>query len=390
MKKLLHYNILKKGSRVGLLCNQTAWHITTKEYSFESLIRKADLKKIFIPEHGLFGELQDQEKLDITSSYHFFSSQVEWISLYTTNETSLAANAGQLSGIDVLVIDLQDTGSRYYTFITTVWLLLKSNTIHHLDITIIVLDKPNPAGRQVEGTRMTREYASFIGIEGLPHRHGLTIGELCRYFKNKLEADWELIVYPIKKKDYYFVPPSPNIPSARVCSLYSGQCLWEGTNISEGRGTTLPFELIGAPFLDWIFREKWNDPVHPVYNKHVYTRPLIFIPYFHKHVKEACNGLHIMLNNKKKYHSLSHSIKLLKYIKEKTPEFAWRGGKYEALNDKNAIELLAGDQLILDYFENRNSWKELKSKFGEEEAAWIKEATPFLIYKPSLQQLKIN
>ncbi len=390
MKKPLHYNILKKGSRTGLLCNQTAWHISTKQYTFQSLMGKAELKKIFIPEHGLFGELQDQEKLDVTSCYQFFSAEVEWISLYTTNETSLATSASQLSGIDVLIIDLQDTGSRYYTFITTVWLLLKSITIHHLDITIIVLDKPNPAGRQVEGTRMKQEFASFIGIEGLPHRHGLTIGELCRYFKNKLEADWELVICPIRKKDYHFIPPSPNIPSAQVCSLYSGQCLWEGTNISEGRGTTLPFELIGAPFLNWVFRENWNATRHPVYNKNVYTRPLIFIPSFHKHAQVSCNGLHIMVHNKKKYHSLSHSINLLKFIKEKTPEFSWRQGKYEAFNDKNAIELLAGDQLILDYFDNKNSWKELEVKFKEEEAAWIKEATPFLIYKPSLQQLKIK
>ncbi len=390
MKQLLQYNIIKKSSRVGLLCNQTAWHVTTKKYSFESLIQKGVLKKVFIPEHGFFGEWQDQEKMDSTSAYNYFSDQIEWISLYGKNESTLTVTANQLSGIDVLIIDLQDTGSRYYTFITTTWLLLKSITIHHLDIKIIVLDKSNPAGRQVEGTRMSKEYSSFIGIEGLPHRHGLTIGELCRYFKYKLDAAWELIIYPIRKKDYIFIPPSPNIPSVKVCSLYSGQCLWEGTNISEGRGTTLPFELIGAPFLDWVFKENWNDSKHPVYNKHVYTRPVKFIPVFHKYATEICNGLHIILHNKKAYHSLSHSIKLLKYIKEKTPEFSWREGKYEAFNNKKAVELLVGDKLILDYLDNKTTWEKVKAKFQDEEDAWIKEASPFLIYKPSLQQLKIK
>lgn len=390
MKQLLQYNIIKKSSRVGLLCNQTAWHITTKKYSFQSLIEKGLLKKVFIPEHGLFGELQDQEKLDITSACNYFSEQVEWISLYCKNESSLIVTTDQLSGIDVLLIDLQDSGSRYYTFITTIWLVLKSITIHHLDIKIIVMDKPNPAGRHVEGTIMTKEYASFIGIEGLPHRYGLTVGELCRYFKNKLDGDWELIIDPIRKKDFIFISPSPNIPSAGICTLYSGQCLWEGTNISEGRGTTLPFEMIGAPFLDWVFNENWNDSKHPAYNKNVYTRPVKFTPVFHKYATEVCHGLHIMLHDKSKYHSLSHSIKLLKYIKEKSPEFIWKEGKYEALNDKKAIELLTGDKLILDYFDNKNSWKEVKKKFQSEEAAWIKEASPFLIYKPSLQQMKIK
>ncbi|MGZ8553005.1 MAG: DUF1343 domain-containing protein [Chitinophagaceae bacterium] len=390
MEHLLHYKIVKKSSRVGLLCNQTAWHVSVKQYSFQTLIQKGLLKKVFIPEHGLFGELQDQEKLDTTTAYNYIAENIEWISLYRKNESSLTATADQLAGIDILIIDLQDTGSRYYTFITTIWLLLKSITIHHLDIKIIVLDKVNPAGRQVEGTRMPGEYASFIGLKGLPHRHGLTIGELCRYMKNKLEAHWELIIDPVQKKDFIFIPPSPNIPSSTTCSLYSGQCLWEGTNISEGRGTTLPFEIIGAPFLQWVFTEDWNDTKHPAYNKNVHTRPVKFIPVFHKYAHDTCSGLHLMLHNNKKYHSLAHSIQLLKYIKEKSPAFEWKEGKYEAFNDKKAIELLVGDKLILDYFEDTARWKEVKTKLQDEESAWIKEASAFLIYKSSLQQLKIK
>ena len=390
MKQLLHHDIIKKGSQTGLLCNQSCWQASTGKYVFETLIRQGVLKKVFIPEHGLFGELQDQEKLDNTSAYHFFSDKVEWISLYSYQESSLSASASQLAGIDTLIIDLQDTGSRYYTFISTIWLLLKSITIHHLDIKIVVLDKPNPAGRQVEGTRMQQEYASFIGLQGLPHRHGLTIGELCRYFKYKLEAEWELVIVPARRKEYIFIPPSPNIPHAGVCRLYSGQCLWEGTNISEGRGTTLPFEMTGAPFLDWIFREDWNSTGHPVFNKYAFIRPAKFIPTFHKYANTSCSGFHLLISDKKKYHSLSHSLRLLKYIKERSPEFAWKEGKYESFNDKKAIELLAGDTLILDYFEQKASWKEVKIKMEEEEAAWIKTASPFLIYKSSLHQSKIK
>ena len=390
MKHLLQHNIITKSSRIGLVCNQTAWHLTSKKYSFQWLIENGLLKKVFIPEHGLFEELQDQEKTEDTSAYQFFSEKVEWISLYSNAESSLTASAQQLQDIDTLIIDLQDTGSRYYTFISTIWLLLKSITLHQLTIKVIVLDKPNPAGRHVEGTRMPKKYASFIGLEGLPHRHGLTIGELCRYFKNKLDAAWELIIDPIRKKDWAFIPPSPNIPTTNTCTLYSGQCLWEGTNVREGTGTRLPFEMIGSPFLDWIFRDNWNDPQHPTFNKHAWLRPTKFIPIFHKHAASSCSGLQLMVTNKRKYHSLSHSLKLVKYIKENTSQFSWREGKYEAFNDKTAIELLAGDELLLDYFDNKSTWKEIKTKMQDEEAAWIAEASPYLVYKPSLQQLKIK
>ncbi len=390
MKHFPLYKLIKKKESIGLLCNQSGWHRQNGKYSFQSLIETGKLKKVFIPEHGLFGELQDQVKLDDANLYKNISAEIEWISLYNSTDHSLTASAEQLNELDTLIIDIQDTGSRYYTYTTTTWLLLKKITELDLEIDIIVIDKTNPAGRTVEGTRLTNEYASFIGLEGLPHRHGLTIGELCRYFKNKLNASWELIIYPVHKKDSLFISPSPNIPSTNTCCLYSGQCLWEGTNISEGRGTTLPFEMIGAPFLNWVFNEDWNNSKHAVYNKHCYIRPLVFIPVFHKFNQQTCSGLHLMVNEKEKYHSLSHSLQLLKYVKEKSSDFAWREGKYEAFNDKKAIELLIGDQLLLDYAENKTEWKEVKVKLAEEEAAWTKEASPFLIYKPTLKKLKIK
>ena len=390
MKNYPLYKILKKKQAIGLLCNQSGWHSTTGKYSFQSLAETGKLKKVFIPEHGLFGELQDQDKLDDPSAYKAINEKVEWISLYSSTQDSLMASAEQLSELDALVVDIQDTGSRYYTYTTTTWLLLKKITELDLDITVIVLDKPNPAGRSVEGTRLTKEYASFIGLEGLPHRHGLTIGELSQYFKSKLHGKWKLVIDEVDKKDRYFIAPSPNIPSTITCSLYSGQCLWEGTNISEGRGTTLPFEVIGAPFLDWVFRENWNETGHPAFNKHCHIRPLQFRPVFHKFADQTCSGIHLMVHKKEKYHSLSHSLQLLKYFRQRANAFAWREGKYEAFSDRKAIELLIGDQLLLDYADNKADWKDVKYKLSREEAAWIKEASPYLIYQSPLQQLKIK
>lgn len=324
MKKDPLYKLFKKSESTGLLCNQSAWSTREGKYTFQWLAAYARLTKVFIPEHGLFGELQDQVKLDDVAGYKDLAA-VEWISLYNSDH-SLTATEQQLLQLDTLVIDIQDAGSRYYTFTSTVWLLLKRITDLGLPIKIVVLDKPNPAGRQVEGTRMIKKYASFIGLEGLPHRHGLTIGELCRYFKNKLNGKWKLFIYPASKKQTVFIAPSPNIPSTDTCQLYSGQCLWEGTNISEGRGTTLPFEMIGAPFLSWVFNEDWNHSKHPVFNKNCSIRPLRFIPVFHKFSQETCHGIQLLPNKKKDYHSLSHSLQLLKYIKEKSPDFAWRAG----------------------------------------------------------------
>jgi len=199
-----------------------------------------------------------------------------------------------------------------------------------------------------------------------------------------------LVIDEVDKKDRYFIAPSPNIPSTITCSLYSGQCLWEGTNISEGRGTTLPFEVIGAPFLDWVFRENWNETGHPAFNKHCHIRPLQFRPVFHKFADQTCSGIHLMVHKKEKYHSLSHSLQLLKYFRQRANAFAWREGKYEAFSDRKAIELLIGDQLLLDYADNKADWKDVKYKLSREEAAWIKEASPYLIYQSPLQQLKIK
>ncbi len=388
LKKDPLYKLISKKAAVGLLCNQSAWSDRSGQYTFRELADRKVLKKVFIPEHGLFGELQDQVKLDDTSMYSRLAPGVEWISIYSAASPGLTATEAQLKDIDTLVIDIQDSGSRYFTFTTSIYLLLKKITELRLDITVIVLDKPNPAGRQVEGTRIRSNFASFIGLEGLPHRHGLTLGELCRYFRNRLAADWELIVVPAKLKHFRFIAPSPNIPDIATCMLYPGQCLWEGTNASEGRGTTQPFRVIGAPYLDWVFTDNWNDPRHPVHHKNCLVRPLSFIPVFHKHSGVACHGIELTPDHAKGYHSLAHSLQLIRYFRERTAELSWRPGTYEAFNDKTAIELLAGDQLILDYLNKLNEWKELRQWFAEEENSWIKEATPFLIYKPSLSQLK--
>ena len=172
--------VLRTG-RLAVLCNQVAWNPEKGEYLFETLYKKGNLKRVFTPEHGLFAELQDQEKLDQTSVYDSLGLEgVEFVSLYGSDEASLTAQVDKLSDIDAVIVELQDVGSRYYTFVSTLRNLF--NVIHKegLELSIYILDRENPAGRSVEGTMLRSEYASFIGVEGLPHRHGLTIGEIGR------------------------------------------------------------------------------------------------------------------------------------------------------------------------------------------------------------------
>lgn len=390
LKKDPLYKLISKKAAVGLLCNQSAWSDRNGQYTFRELAARKVLKKVFIPEHGLFGELQDQVKLDDTSVYGQLAPGVEWISVYSAAAPGLTATDAQLRNIDTLVIDIQDSGSRYFTFTSSIYLLLKRITELDLDITVIVNDKPNPAGRQVEGTRIRSNFASFIGLEGLPHRHGLTIGEMCRYFRHRLAGNWELIVVPVRLKHYRFIAPSPNIPDTATCMLYSGQCLWEGTLASEGRGTTQPFRIAGAPYMNWVFTDDWNERRHPAHHRNCVIRPLSFIPVFHKYSGVTCHGFELYPDHEKGYHSLAHSLQLIRYCRERSPELGWRPGTYEAFNDKTAIELLAGDQLILDHLNGLNEWKELRQWFAEEEHSWIETASPFLIYKPSLSQLKIK
>ncbi|MDR1405627.1 MAG: DUF1343 domain-containing protein, partial [Prevotellaceae bacterium] len=179
--------------RVGLLCNQTSWDFAEGCYLFEQLHRCGRLHRLFMPEHGLFAELQDQEALQSGAFYRCLHLDgVDFVSLYGHSEASLSAPVNKLDDLDAIVIDLQDVGCRYYTFISTVDKLFHSLAEHRLKPAVYVIDRPNPAGRQVEGIPITGEYASFIGVEGLPHRHGLTFGELCGFLHTRQGAPFPL------------------------------------------------------------------------------------------------------------------------------------------------------------------------------------------------------
>ncbi len=377
--------------RVGLLCNQTSFLWTRGQYLFHELAARGVLSRVFVPEHGLFAELQDQIALDDGTVYRDLADRTEFVSLYGSKEETLSARVEELRDLDVLIIDVQDVGSRYYTFATTAGYLFDLMRQARLTLKVIVLDHPNPAGRFVEGTPLPEEYRSFVGREKILHRHGLTTGELLSWihaetgcaFPLEVERipDWTVVDGFDATEEPWRINPSPNMNSPFTPLVYSGQCLLEGTNLSEGRGTTRPFEIFGAPYLAGIDLTKAPDAPGCV------LRPLRFLPTFHKHVSSICHGFQLHTNGA--YHSLGHTLRLLRWIWESTPAFEWKRGVYEFRSDRPAIELLAGDPVLLAYLREGRAWDDVRAVMTEAEEQWIRDLSPSLLYAHPLVRVPI-
>lgn len=368
-----------KESRVGLLTNQSAF--SNGKYHFEIIKENLDLKVIFIPEHGLFAELQDQVS---GSNLKYDFGNVKMENLYGDEENSLFVKEETLKELDLVIFDIRDVGARYYTFLTSCYYILSSiakynsaATSHSIEI--LVIDSPNPAGKNIEGSPLQKKYSSFVGVETVLHRHGLTIAEMMQYYNDEFKLKAKIHTIPIgnfygkKDETFLWIPPSPNIPAATTCYVYSGQCLLEGTNLSEGRGTTRPFETFGAPYI-LMQDEKLIRRLKEFQSDTFILRPLIFMPTFHKHSGKLCGGFQILLTKKNKFHSLLFTLHLLRTLREFYPnEFQFLKGVYEFRSDKSAIELLAGDDKILDFLNGDSNYLELKEYFTEEELSWRKK-----------------
>jgi uncharacterized protein YbbC (DUF1343 family) len=427
---LNHHAIMELAQKkTGLLCNHTSWDIHSGSYLFQKI---PGLVRIFLPEHGLFAELQDQIPLTDNEIYRDFGLSVETCSLYGDSESSLAADPGKLSDLEVLFIDLQDVGSRYYTFATTVSYIMEVITRHNIHIPIVIIDRENPAGLQIEGSILPKDFESFVGRPGLPHRHGLTLAELSLFYYKDLGCRFPLHIITLTDQkirpdisdilpdavslitndsdpedqknafaedlsrtnpvyssilqsdndinyvNTWMISPSPNMPGPVTPLVYSGQCLLEGTNLSEGRGTTRPFEIFGAPYLKPI-GYLTDDKLFMNFPGAV-LRPLRFLPVFHKWKDEVCEGFQIHLTAEP-YHSLMHTLYILRTIREKYPEdFEWRHGAYEFRSDRPAIELLCGDPVLLDFINSEISFQDLREYFRNTEKNWIHHMNHYKIY----------
>ncbi|WCL48897.1 DUF1343 domain-containing protein [Leptospira sp. GIMC2001] len=376
-------------ARTGILTNHTGYG-WKGDYHFRSLSKILDVRRIFVPEHGLFAELQDQVS---GSDLKYFDESLEFWNIYGDTEESLVPPDDKLLDLEIIIIDIRDVGARYYTFLTSANYILNKLSVLQKSgkqvPKILIFDSANPIGNKVEGSPLRKGYSSFVGVEDVLHRHGLTPAGLLSYYNDSLSYNLEIFVAPVgffHPKEFNmlnWIPPSPNIPSLTSCLVYPGQCLLEGTNISEGRGTTRPFEIFGAEYID-PFESPIKKRLEENSQDSFYLRPLRYVPTFHKFKNQICGGFQIHVTNPKKFRSLNFTLDLIRIVREVYPKnFQYLDGVYEFRSDRPAIELLVGDPILLDYINGGQDRKEIMNYLEFEESEWKQKIKPYRYLKNS-------
>ena len=337
-----------KGRRLGLLCNQASVDPDmrhSKDLIYAVLPDR--LRCLFSPQHGLYAEKQDnmKESPDVID-------QVRGIPVFSLYGKEREPSPEQLALIDILLVDLQDIGCRVFTFIWTLYLAMKACA--KAGVGVAVLDRPNPlGGEMVEGNLLAPECRSFVGFAPLPMRHGMTIGEIAGFFMEEQGLDLEFHVVKMqgwdRKMDFAatglpWVWPSPNMPTLCTAMVYPGQVVWEGTNCSEGRGTTRPFEIFGAPFFDPDILKKKIDAWDL---KGFVLREQAFEPTFHKWSGMRCRGFQVHVTDSLEYRPYITSLAILSAVKRLHAEdFAWKAPPYEYEFERLPADMIIGDKRV--------------------------------------------
>ena len=348
------------GQRVGLVTHPAA--LTTRGQlagAARLFARHTDLVTLFGPEHGLTGEAQDLIPVPEAGG-----GPVRVVSLYGDRFESLKPTPDQLAGLDVLAIDLQDVGSRYYTFQATMLYCLEACAA--LGLPVVVLDRPNPLGRIVEGPAVRPGYESFVGPRDVATRHGLTLGELARLYRAELELNLDLTVVRCDPHapTSFVLPPSPNMPTVATARVYPGMCLVEGTNLSEGRGTTRPFELVGHPGLD---PDAAADALNDAGLPGVHFLPARFTPTFHKHAGRSCGGVAVV-PLADDFRPVRTGLAVLIALKTLLgDQFRWRTEPYEFVSDRPAIDILFGGDRERTLIDSGAPWGDVAAHWEAEE-----------------------
>ena len=382
------------GRRIALLAHPAS--VTrTLTHSLDALAALPDIRlsAAFGPQHGLRGDKQDNmvESADYIDPLH----RIPVFSLYGEVRRPTAA---MMETFDVLLVDLQDLGCRIYTFITTLRYVLEEAARHGK--TVWVLDRPNPAGRPVEGTTLRPGWESFVGAGPLPMRHGLTMGELAGWFIATLKLDvdchvvamqgWEPAAapghgWPLGARSW--INPSPNAPNLSMARCYAGTVMLEGTTLSEGRGTTRPLELFGAPDLDARALIAAMHALAPDWLRGCVLRECWFEPTFHKHAGQLCSGVQIHVEDPAHYdHAAFRPWRLqalaFKALRGLQPDYPlWRDFGYEYEFERRAIDLINGSPLLREWVDDpAASAADLDALAHADEAAWVEARRPFLRY----------
>lgn len=372
-----------KGYRIGLLCNQASVNTDLQKAALAiNNVLPGHIKALFSPQHGYGGEDQD----NMVETPHSFDKdlQVPVFSLYSkTREPT----QDMLDLIDVLIIDLQDVGTRVYTFSSTMLNCLKACA--KANKMVMILDRPNPLGGEVvEGNLLQPELYSFVGPFSVPMRHGLTMGEMALLFNNGLGIGCDLEVIAMKGwkrwmlwKDtgLRWIMPSPNMPYPDTAMIYPGQVLWEGTNVSEGRGTCRPFELFGAPYFD---TRKISRVLDREALSGCYLQEFSFKPTFHKWAGKICRGFFIHIIDPASFSPYFTALSLLQAVIKIHPmPFRWKNPPYEYDYERLPIDLLIGNSLVRRELETGNtSIRDLRERWASELALYVDQKKGYHIY----------
>ena len=381
------------GKRIALLAHPAS--VTADlTHALDALAALPDLKltAAFGPQHGLRGDKQDN--MVESPNYRDPRHQIPVYSLYGAVRRPTPE---MMASFDVLLIDLQDLGCRIYTFITTLRYLLEAAAEHGK--TVWILDRPNPAGRPVEGLTLRAGWESFVGAGPLPMRHGLTMGELARWFIAvlKLDVDCQVIAmhgwspeaapgfgWPLGERTW--INPSPNAPNVAMARCYAGTVMLEGTTLSEGRGTTRPLELFGAPDIDARALIAEMQALAPSWLEGCRLRDVWFEPTFHKHAGQLCNGVHIHVEDASYRHAAFRPWRVqslaFKALRRLQPDYPlWRDFAYEYESDRLAIDLINGSPLLREWVDDPAAKpSDLDALTRPDENAWEAARQDFLLY----------
>jgi uncharacterized protein YbbC (DUF1343 family) len=394
--RLLEDSVLRRplvGKRLALLAHPAS---VTQDltHTLDALASMPDmtLSAAFGPQHGLRGDKQD----NMMESPDFFDAQLG-IPVFSLYGDVRRPTATMMDTFDILLIDLQDLGCRIYTFITTLRYVLEAAATHHKSIWI--LDRPNPAGRPIEGLTLQQGWESFVGAGPMPMRHGLTIAEMARWFIKTLALDVDCKVitmqgwqpesalgfgWPLGERSW--INPSPNAPNLSMTRCYAGTVMLEGTTLSEGRGTTRPLELFGAPDIDAKTLIKSMYKIAPQWLHGCRLRECWFEPTFHKYAGQLCSGVQIHTDDPSYNHETFRPWRLqtlaFKALRLQSPNYPlWRDFPYEYELDRLAIDIINGSSLLREWVDNDQAFPEdLEKITRNDEIAWQEERLKFLLY----------
>jgi len=371
------------GKRVGVVCNHASIDLEF-QHIVDRLSAAPDvtLAAIFGPQHGFRSDVQD----NMIETPHA-EDPARRVPIYSLYSETREPTGEMLKGLDVLIVDLQDVGARIYTYIYTMANCLRACA--RRGIPVIVCDRPNPIGGvDTEGARLKPGFESFVGQFPIPMRHGMTIGELARMFNDAFAIGAPLEVVPMEgwRREMYgdqtglpWVMPSPNMPTLDTAIVYPGTVLFEGMMLSEGRGTTRPFELVGAP---WIDAERFARSMNALGLPGVHFRPAVFEPTFQKFARQTCGGCQIHVTSRKLFRPVLTGVALAGMFRRTNPsKFAWREPPYEYEHEKMPIDILAGSDALRKQIEADMPATEIAATWRQDEEEFRKLRAPFLMYE---------